>query len=159
MLFITAKIVSMCEGHVRTREQIKPGILARTVYRFAGLAGFLDDILEMPRGFDTELGESGVRLSGGQAQRLAIARALLRKTPVLILDEATSSLDNVTQKKVMESIAESRQTVIMIAHRLSSIKDADRIAVLSDGKITAEGTHEELLSICEEYRNLYQSEK
>ena len=122
-------------------------------------ASILDDILEMPQQFDTELGEGGVRLSGGQAQRLAIARALLRKTPVLILDEATSALDNVAQKDVMESIMESRQTVIMIAHRLSSIKDADRIAVLSDGKIVAEGTHEELLSTCAEYRSLYQSEK
>ena len=122
-------------------------------------ASILDDILEMPQQFDTELGERGVRLSGGQAQRLAIARALLRKTPVLILDEATSALDNVTQKNVMESITENRQTVIMIAHRLSSIKDADRIAVLSDGRIIAEGTHEELLSTCAEYRNLYQSEK
>lgn len=122
-------------------------------------ASILDDILEMPRGYDTELGEGGVRLSGGQAQRLAIARAILRKTPVLILDEATSALDNLAQKNVMEHIAESHQTVIMIAHRLSSIKDADRIAVLSDGKIIAQGKHEELLSTCEEYRDLYQSEK
>ena len=121
-------------------------------------ADILDDILEMPRGFDTQVGESGVRLSGGQAQRLAIARVLLRKTPIVIMDEATSALDNVAQKNVMQSIAESRQTVVMIAHRLSSIKDADRIAVLSGGKIVAEGTHEELFRSCEEYRELYQSE-
>ena len=121
-------------------------------------ADILDDILKMPRGFDTELGERGVRLSGGQAQRLAIARVLLRKTPIIIMDEATSALDNVAQKNVMESLAESQQTVVMIAHRLSSIKGADRIAVLSGGKIIAEGTHEELLRSCEEYRELYQSE-
>ena len=121
-------------------------------------ADILDDILEMPRGFDTQVGESGVRLSGGQAQRLAIARVLLRKTPIIIMDEATSALDNVAQKNVMESLAESQQTVVMIAHRLSSIKGADRIAVLSGGKIIAEGTHEELLRSCEEYRELYQSE-
>ena len=121
-------------------------------------ACILDDIRRMPLGFDTGLGEKAMRLSGGQAQRLAIARVFLRNTPVLILDEATSALDNITQKSIMDNIARSNQTVMMIAHRLSSIKDADRIAVLSEGKIIAEGTHEELMNSCEEYRLLYQSE-
>ncbi len=121
-------------------------------------ACILDDILRMPRGFNTGLGEKAMRLSGGQAQRLAIARAFLKNTPVLILDEATSALDNITQKSIMDNIAQSNQTVMMIAHRLSSIKDADRIAVLSDGKIIAEGTHKVLMDSCEQYRLLYQSE-
>ena len=112
----------------------------------------------MSHGFETKLGEKGTRISGGQAQRLAIARAFLKNTPVLLLDEATSALDNMTQKSIMDSIAKSRQTVFMIAHRLTSIKDADRIAVLSGGKIIAEGTHEELMDSCEEYREQYQSE-
>ncbi len=121
-------------------------------------ACILNDIRKMPHDFDTGLGEKAMRLSGGQAQRLAIARAFLRNTPVLILDEATSALDNITQKIIMDNIAQSNQTVMMIAHRLSSIKDADRIAVLSDGKIIAEGTHDKLINSCEQYRLLYQSE-
>lgn len=121
-------------------------------------ACILDDINKMPHGFDTGLGEKAMRLSGGQAQRLAIARAFLRNTPVLILDEATSALDNITQKSIMDSISKSNQTVLMVAHRLSSIKDADRIALMSEGKILIEGTHEELMNSCEEYRHLYQSE-
>lgn len=121
-------------------------------------ACILEDIQKMPHGFETGLGEKGMRLSGGQAQRLAIARVFLRNTPVLILDEATSALDNLTQKNIMDSIAKSNQTVLMVAHRLSSIQDADRIAVLSKGRIIAEGTHEELMNSCEEYRLLYQSE-
>ena len=121
-------------------------------------ACILEDIQKMAHGFDTKLGEKGMRLSGGQAQRLAIARVFLRNTPVLILDEATSALDNVAQKSIMDSIAGSNQTVLMVAHRLSSIQDADRIALMSGGRIIAEGTHKELIDSCEEYRLLYQSE-
>ena len=121
-------------------------------------ACILDDIQRMPKGFDTGLGEKAMRLSGGQAQRLAIARVFLRNTPVIILDEATSALDNITQKNIMDSIVQSNQTVLMIAHRLSSIKDSNRIAVLSEGKIIAEGTHDELMNSCEKYKLLYQSE-
>lgn len=121
-------------------------------------ACILDDIRRMPNGFDTGLGEKAMRLSGGQAQRIAIARVFLRNTPVLILDEATSALDNITQKIIMDNIVQSNQTVLMVAHRLSSIKNADRIAVLSGGKVIAEGTHEELMNSCEEYKLLYQSE-
>ena len=122
-------------------------------------ACILEDIRRMQDGFDTMMGEKGVRLSGGQAQRLAIARAFLRDTPILLLDEATSAVDNVAQKGIIESVDGEDRTVLMIAHRLSTIRNMDRIAVLSGGRIIAEGTHDELIESCGEYKELYLSEK
>ena len=122
-------------------------------------ACILEDIRRMQNGFDTMMGEKGVRFSGGQAQRLAIARAFLCDTPILLLDEATSAVDNVAQKGIMESVDSEDRTVLMIAHRLSTIRSMDRIAVLSGGRIIAEGTHDELIESCGEYRELYLSEK
>lgn len=101
----------------------------------------------MPNGYDTMIGERGVRLSGGQKQRIAIARAVLRQTPILILDEATSAVDNETEAEIqaaIENLAGSR-TIIVIAHRLSTVMRADNILVLEDGKIVESGKHEELL--------------
>ena len=121
----------------------------------------LDDINALESGFDTELGENGVILSGGQCQRLALARAFLRNTPVLILDEATSALDNITQEAIMNSIdsMKSKHTVIIVAHRLSTIQNADKIFIIADKGIKDSGTHAELLARCKEYRELYQSEE
>lgn len=121
-----------------TREDIESAAVA---------AGADEFIKEMPEGYDTHIGERGVRLSGGQKQRLAIARALLYDAPILILDEATSSVDTETEAKIsqaMRKLMEGRTTVV-IAHRLSTIRHADKIVVLSEGRIVEMGTHDELL--------------
>jgi ABC-type multidrug transport system fused ATPase/permease subunit len=110
-------------------------------------AGADEFIREMPDGYDTHIGERGVRLSGGQKQRLAIARALLYDAPILILDEATSSVDTETEAKIssaLHTLMEGRTTVV-IAHRLSTIRNADKIVVLSEGEIVEQGRHEDLL--------------
>ena len=116
-----------------------------------------DFIMALPDGYDTIVGELGVRLSGGQRQRLAIARALLKNAPLLILDEATSSLDNESERFVQAAIERLMvgRTVLVIAHRLSTIHRADRIVVIEDGAIVEEGDHEELLSHNAQYRKLY----
>ncbi len=114
-------------------------------------------IVKMDQGYDTIIGEQGVRLSGGQRQRLCIARALLKNAPLLILDEATSSLDSEAElevQKALENLMAGRTTLV-IAHRLSTIQNADRIVVLADGCIVEEGQHEELLRLNGEYRRLY----
>lgn len=121
----------------------------------------LDEFIEsLPDKYDTIIGEGGVNLSGGQKQRLAIARALVQKTEIILFDEATSALDNETQSKIQEAIENMKDeyTILIIAHRLSTIKNADRILLLDNGKIKAEGTHNELMKKSKEYRHLYESE-
>jgi subfamily B ATP-binding cassette protein MsbA len=116
-----------------------------------------DFIMALPQGYDTVIGELGVRLSGGQRQRLAIARALLKNAPLLILDEATSSLDNESERFVQAAIERLMvgRTVLVIAHRLSTIQRADRIVVLDNGTIVEEGRHDQLLARNAQYRKLY----
>jgi len=117
-----------------------------------------DFILEKPQGYDTILGEMGGQLSGGQRQRINIARAILRKTPILILDEATSQVDAESEhliQQAIESIMHERTTFV-IAHRFSTILSADTIVVMDRGKIVAQGEHEELLETCETYKHLYE---
>jgi subfamily B ATP-binding cassette protein MsbA len=117
-----------------------------------------DFIMALPQGYATPIGELGVLLSGGQRQRLAIARALLKNAPMLILDEATSSLDNESERLVQDAIEHLMvgRTVLVIAHRLSTIHKADRIVVLDNGHIMEEGPHEELLARNTHYRRLYE---
>ncbi|MDD9969493.1 MAG: ATP-binding cassette domain-containing protein [Myxococcales bacterium] len=118
-------------------------------------------IMEMPAGYDTRIGERGAKLSGGQRQRLAIARALVKDAPVLVLDEATSAVDNETGASIQRSlkrIAETR-TVIVIAHRLATVRDADRICVLgTDGRSVQEGRHDELIEVDGPYRRLWRTQ-
>ena len=124
----------------------------------AARAAYADDFIRsLPQGYDTVIGESGVKLSGGQRQRIAIARALLKDAPILILDEATSSLDTESEREVQNALDTLMQgrTSFVIAHRLSTIMNADRIIVLKDGRIVEAGRHEELLALCGEYKNLY----
>jgi subfamily B ATP-binding cassette protein MsbA len=114
-------------------------------------------IAQLPLGYETLLGERGTRLSGGQRQRIAIARALLRDPPVLILDEATSALDTESERLVQQAIDRlmAERTVLVIAHRLATVRDADEIVVLDAGRVTERGTHDELFRACGLYRRLY----
>ncbi|MCK5540089.1 MAG: ATP-binding cassette domain-containing protein [Deltaproteobacteria bacterium] len=122
--------------------------------RSANAHGFIE---ELPLKYDTIIGENGIRLSGGQQQRLSIARALLKNSPILILDEATSSLDTESERAVQEAIDRlmENRTSLVIAHRFSTIINADRIVVLEDGVLVEEGTHKELLKKGAEYARLY----
>lgn len=117
-------------------------------------------IASLPDGYNTIIGEGGLNLSGGQKQRLAIARALVQKTEIILFDEATSALDNVTQERISSAIRNMKgeYTIMIIAHRLSTIKSADKIFYISDGKVLMEGSHEYLLKNCKEYKKLYNTE-
>jgi subfamily B ATP-binding cassette protein MsbA len=131
-----------------TYEQVKEAARAAHALNF---------IQELPEGFDTVIGESGARLSGGERQRVSIARAILKNAPILILDEATSSLDTESEREVqqaIENLVQSRTTFV-IAHRLSTIRNAHRIIVLQDGRIVEEGTHDSLLPLGAVYKMLY----
>jgi subfamily B ATP-binding cassette protein MsbA len=127
----------------------------------AAQSAYADEFIrQLPREYETEIGESGVKLSGGQRQRIAIARALLKDAPILILDEATSSLDTQSEREVQKALDTlmKDRTSFVIAHRLSTIMNADRIIVLKDGRIVEQGRHEELLARSGEYRNLYEQQ-
>ena len=133
------------------------GISENSLRKAALAANALDFIEEQPHGFGTVIGDRGVKLSGGQRQRLAIARAILKNPPILIMDEATSSLDSESEKKVKQAIERlmKDRTVFVIAHRLSTVVNADLIIVLSDGKIVERGSHDQLLDENGHYKQLY----
>ena len=109
------------------------------------IAELKDEIKNMPLGLDTIVGEGGQNISGGQKQRLAIARAMINEKEVIIFDEATSNLDQITEKKIYENLKATNKTQIIITHRLSSIRDVDQIYVLNKGKVIERGTHESLM--------------
>ena len=119
-----------------------------------------DFIKNLPLKYETIIGENGIRLSGGEKQRISIARAILKNSPIILLDEATSSLDSESESKVQNAILNLTQnrTTIVIAHRFSTIRKADKIVLMSKGNILAIGTHDKLLENSREYKNLYQKQ-
>ena len=123
--------------------------------------GILEFIEKLPNGFQTYLGENGSQLSGGQKQRIAIARALYKNPEILILDEATSSLDTEAEQIIQKTLNELKaqgKTMIVIAHRLSTIANSDKILVMKEGKIMEEGTHRDLLSIDSAYKSMWEKQ-
>ena len=147
---------SIKENLLLAREDAK----MKEIREACKLACIDDFIMKLPNKYDTMLGENGVILSGGQKQRLAIARALLMKTEIILFDEATSALDNETQSEIKTAIdnLKGEYTILIVAHRLSTVIDCDRIFVVDDGKIVDSGSHKELLKNSEIYRNLYEKD-
>ena len=135
----------------------RPGATEEEVIEAAKRANIHNYVMSMPNGYDTVIGERGVKLSGGQKQRLSIARVFLKDPAILILDEATSALDNTTEILIQNSLDElcKGRTTIVVAHRLSTVKNADEIAVVSDGKIIEQGPHDSLIAMNGVYANLY----
>ncbi|MEQ1754966.1 MAG: ABC transporter ATP-binding protein [Micropepsaceae bacterium] len=138
----------------------KPGATQADIESAARAAAAHDFIKSLPEGYQTLVGEAGVRLSGGQRQRIAIARAILKDAPILLLDEATSSLDSESEKEVQAALTRlmKDRTTLVIAHRLSTISDADRIVVLDAGRVAEQGTHGELLARSGLYARLYRTQ-
>ena len=146
--------------HRPIRENInygKPNATYEEIVEVAKKAHAHEFIERLPKGYDTLVGERGVKLSGGERQRVAIARAMLKDAPILILDEATSSLDSISESYIQEAFSElmKGKTTLVIAHRLSTVQRMDRIIVLDKGKIVEEGTHKELLALNGSYADLW----
>ena len=140
---------------------VKPDATEKQIENALKKAQIYDFFMSQEKQLDTIIGENGIKLSGGQRQRLAIARLLLKNTKVIVLDEATSSLDNESQHKIVSQIQKLKRnhTIIIVAHRLSTIVNADKIVMIDKGQIIAEGKHDELMKTCPPYRRLYKSEE
>jgi ATP-binding cassette subfamily B protein len=139
----------------------KPDASEEEVVEAANLAGVLDDIQDFSHGFDTQIGERGFTLSGGQRQRIALARALMLRPKILILDDSLSSVDTQTEERILGHLREFRQgrTLIIISHRISTVKDADQIVVLQDGGIVEKGRHGVLLRSEGPYAAMYREQQ
>jgi ATP-binding cassette, subfamily B, bacterial len=135
----------------------KPDASEEEIIEAAKQAHVHDFIRQLPNGYSTDIGQRGVKLSGGQKQRLSIARVFLKNPPIIIFDEATSSLDNKSEGAVQNSLERLRKnrTTLVIAHRLSTIRNAERILVLTESGIEEQGTHDELIALKGAYANLY----
>ena len=138
----------------------KPDATKEELEQACRTANIYDFIMSLPKGFDTVVGNRGLKLSGGEKQRVSIARVVLKNPKILILDEATSSLDSVSESLIQEALNNimKGRTSIVIAHRLSTIMAADSIMLLEKGEITAQGSHDSLLSTSEGYRELYETQ-
>ena len=149
-LFLDTVASNISFGRPYSQEEVREA---------AKKAHALDFIEQLPNGFDTMLTDAGSNLSGGQQQRLAIARALIKKAPILILDEATSSLDAISERHIKEALHElhGHITQIVIAHRLSTVEDADKIIFLERGQVVDMGSREELLRRCSPFRTLWEA--
>jgi ATP-binding cassette subfamily B protein len=155
---LVSQDVYLFHGTIRENiAYVTPDAPLEEVIRAAQLAQLHDFVATLPQGYDTLVGERGVKLSGGQRQRLSIARAILKDAPILILDEATSSVDTETERAIQQSLRTitAGRTALVIAHRLSTIRHADRILVLRDGKVAEEGHHDDLLAHGGTYADLW----
>ena len=142
--------IAYAKSHASNDEIIK-------ACKFAAADEFIE---KLPKGYETIIGENGIRLSGGQKQRISIARAILKESPIILLDEATSSLDAESEEVVQNAINNltKNKTTLVIAHRLSTIHNAYKIFVMKDGSIINSGNHDFLIKNCEEYNSLYKKQ-
>lgn len=152
MLFSSTVLENIRYGRLdASEEEIRAAAIAANAHEF---------IRDLPQGYETEIGERGVKLSGGQRQRLSLARALLKDAPILILDEATSSIDSLSEKLILEALKDARQsrTTLVVAHRLATVRDSDEILFIENGRIIQKGLHDELLSLRGPYATLVASQ-
>ena len=134
----------------------RPDATPEEIKEAAKAAHIDEEIEQMPDGYDTQTGERGIKLSGGQKQRIAIARAILRQSPIIVLDEATAAVDVETEQQIRDAVNSlaGERTIIAIAHRLSTVRKADQIIVIEDGRVKEQGTHEELLKLNGSYARM-----
>lgn len=151
-LFVDTVANNIAFGRPFSKEQVESAARSAFAEEF---------IVQLPSGYDTDLVEAGKNLSGGQQQRLAIARALIKKAPILVMDEATSSLDTLSEKRIKQAIdgLRGQMTQVIIAHRLSTIENADRIIFIDKGEKVAEGTKDELLATCPSFKHMWEQAK
>jgi ATP-binding cassette subfamily C protein CydC len=160
MLSIVTQNTFLFNATIRDNLRLaRPDATQEQIEAAARQAHVHDFIMSLPQGYDTWIGEQGLRLSGGERQRLAIGRALLRDAPILILDEATANLDALTERAVLETLAElmASRTTLMITHRLVGLENADEIVVLQGGQVVQRGHHVELLAADGVYRRLWEA--